>query len=679
MKNLNFTLKIVVYISLLGILFISIIAFVSINKAEKVLNTASIDNLHNINEVKRLQVEEFIKNKESSLVSLIQMPFTLNAVNKLGIGKLNSTNSAAISKFLSTQKYHNEYMKFTSIFQNYMNINKISNVILVSPDEGFVYFSAEKIPEINAKLTQQSNRLSTIWRSCINTDKVVIGDMSFDNSHTGSSSILLGKRIMKNGENMGTIIIEISTSALNKIISNYIGLGSSGESYIVGDDYFFRTDSRFSNTASSHLKQAKTKYIEKALSGQSGTEIMTNYRGNEVLTSFSPLHINGLNWVIVSEINETEIMAPKNSLLNTIVFISILMGIIMVPVLYIIGRQTSKALNMEVKFAKQIANGDLEAKIDINQTDEIGELANALREIANKTKEVIITVVNATSNLADASSQLSGASQGISSGASEQASSIEEVSASMEQMTSNIQQNADNAKQTEDITNAVSTQVESGSNIVLSSVESMGKIADKISIISDIAFQTNILALNASVEAARAGEYGKGFGVVATEVGKLADKTKTAAYEINEISKNSVEIATQTKELMGQLVPSIQNSSMLVREISAASKEQRDAAEQINNAIQMLNDISQQNAASAEEMATNSEELSSQSEQLLSVISYFKIDNIQNERRTRKSTPQRLITERKNVKTAHRQPDNESGIDIELNSNDDLDDDFERF
>ena len=246
-------------------------------------------------------------------------------------------------------------------------------------------------------------------------------------------------------------------------------------------------------------------------------------------------------------------------------------------------------------------------------------------------------------------------------------------------MASNIQQNADNANQTEDITRAVTTQVSDGSDIVLSSVASMEKIADKISIISDIAFQTNILALNASVEAARAGEYGKGFGVVATEVGKLADKTKTAASEIDEISKASVEIAGKTKELMGELVPSIQNSSILVQEISAASKEQRDAADQINNAIQILNDVSQQNAASAEEMATNSEELSSQAEQLVSVISHFKIEGVKKSRKPREAKAPRLITQT-NSKMQNRDTlDDNSGVDIDLNVSDGLDDEFERF
>ena len=490
-------------------------------------------------------------------------------------------------------------------------------------------------------------------------------------------SLFIGCNVIDNGEVIAVVIAEINSNEINNIVVSNNTMGESGETYIVGDDYLFRTDSKFTDKSTTLSQISKTKASERALSGQHGSDIINDFRGMEVLSSYEKLNIKGLNWAIITEIDEDEIMEPKSNLINTILIICAIIAIIMMPVLYFIGQSLSRPLKKEVEYAKKLANGELDATIDINQRDEIGVLADALRTIAQSTKRVITSVINATNNLADASFQLSASSQNLSSGASEQASSIEEVSASMEEMTSNIQQNADNANQTEKITNAVSTQVSEGSNIVLSSVESMEKIADKISIISDIAFQTNILALNASVEAARAGEYGKGFGVVASEVGKLADKTKLAASEINEISKASVEIAGKTKDLMGKLVPSIQNSSMLVQEISAASKEQRDAADQINNAIQILNDVSQQNAASAEEMATNSEELSSQAEQLVSVISHFKIVGLNENKRKKSSSTPKLITERKVNYPYHKNDD--IGVDIDLHAPDNMDDDFERF
>jgi methyl-accepting chemotaxis protein len=152
----------------------------------------------------------------------------------------------------------------------------------------------------------------------------------------------------------------------------------------------------------------------------------------------------------------------------------------------------------------------------------------------------------------------------------------------------------------------------------------MKEIADKISIIEEIAGQTNLLALNAAIEAARAGEHGKGFAVVAAEVRKLAERSQKAAGEISELSKSSVDIAESAGGLLVRIVPDIQKTSQLVQEISAASGEQKSGTEQINKAIMQLDTVIQQNASASEEMASMAEELSSQAEQLQAVISFFK-------------------------------------------------------
>ena len=669
MKNLSITLKVIIYVSILGFSCIFAMGYVSINAADKILTKNAHEHLMSVQSMKKQQVEDFIQGKINAVEALAKMPITIIGVNSL----INYSKNEGIQN----KDFPSDVNIYSNSFLSYMNANNMDNIIIAESKNGKIIYSAMSERGFETDLSQQSNMISKVWRSCLRSDIAIISDMESNGNKNEKPSLFIGCNVIDNGEVIAVVIAEINSNEINNIVVSNNTMGESGETYIVGDDYLFRTDSKFSDKSTVLSQISKTKASERALSGQHGSDIINDFRGMEVLSSYEKLNIKGLNWAIITEIDEDEIMEPKSNLINTILIICAIIAIIMMPVLYFIGQSLSRPLKKEVEYAKKIANGELDATIDINQKDEIGVLADALRTIAQSTKRVITSVINATNNLADASFQLSASSQNLSSGASEQASSIEEVSASMEEMTSNIQQNADNANQTEKITNAVSTQVSEGSNIVLSSVESMEKIADKISIISDIAFQTNILALNASVEAARAGEYGKGFGVVASEVGKLADKTKLAASEINEISKASVEIAGKTKDLMGKLVPSIQNSSMLVQEISAASKEQRDAADQINNAIQILNDVSQQNAASAEEMATNSEELSSQAEQLVSVISHFKIVGLNENKRKKSSSTPKLITERKVNYPYHKNDD--IGVDIDLHAPDNMDDDFERF
>ncbi len=307
---------------------------------------------------------------------------------------------------------------------------------------------------------------------------------------------------------------------------------------------------------------------------------------------------------------------------------SVIIGVVLAVAVFVLivslfSRSISKALNKGVKFAQRVADGNLTTNLDINQKDEIGMLANALNKMIVRLREVVENVNSGADNIASASQQMSSSSQEMSQGASEQASSAEEVSSSMEQMVSNIQQNTDNAQQTDKISVKAAEGMREIMESAQESRDAIKEIAEKISIIDDIAFQTNILALNAAVEAARAGEHGKGFAVVANEVRKLAERSKVAADEIDVLSKSSVDVNEEVTRLMEEIVPEIEKTAQLVQEISASSMEQNSGAEQVNNAIQQLNQVTQQNAAASEELATSSEELASQADQLKQNISYF--------------------------------------------------------
>ena len=322
--------------------------------------------------------------------------------------------------------------------------------------------------------------------------------------------------------------------------------------------------------------------------------------------------------------DNTAIATLAITLMTTISLIAMVFAIIIGVV---ISKGITKPLAKGVVFADKLANGDLTAQLDVYQKDEVGQLAVSLIAMTDKLKEVVESIMNGADNIADASNQMSATSQQMSQGASEQASSTEEVSSSMEEMTSNILQNTDNALQTDKISTIALDGVNKVGMASKESLVSIKEIAQKITIINDIAFQTNILALNAAVEAARAGEQGRGFAVVAAEVRKLAERSKIAADEIGILSKSSVEVTEGAGKLMADLTPEIQKTAKLVQEIAAASQEQNNGADQINSAIQQLNTVTQQNAAASEELASGAEELAGQAEQLKEIVSFFNIGN----------------------------------------------------
>src|SRR5574341_569738 len=273
---------------------------------------------------------------------------------------------------------------------------------------------------------------------------------------------------------------------------------------------------------------------------------------------------------------------------------------------------------------KQVSTGDLSRSIQVRANDEIGEVGSATNEMIAKLSELVGNIRDMSLKTTVTSEQLSASSQQISQGTTEQAASAEEASSSVEEMSATIRQNADNALQTEKIAIKSAADARESGKAVTEAVAAMKNIAEKISVIEEIARQTNLLALNAAIEAARAGEHGKGFAVVAAEVRKLAERSQMAAAEIGQMSVSSVEISEHAGVMLEKLVPDIQKTAELVQEISAASKEQTGGADQINSAIQELNKVIQRNTGAAEEMASTAEELSAHAEKLQQTVSIFK-------------------------------------------------------
>ncbi len=309
---------------------------------------------------------------------------------------------------------------------------------------------------------------------------------------------------------------------------------------------------------------------------------------------------------------------------NSLIVLAAVSLLIAVGAALYISITVSKGLIRASDAVRAVADGDLTKTADITTKDEIGDLLGHVNVMIERLRGVVSDAISASENVSAGSQELSAASEQVSQGATEQASSAEEASASMEEMASNIKQNADNAAQTEKIARQSAQDAEVSGQAVAKAVDAMQTIAEKITIVQEIARQTDLLALNAAVEAARAGEHGRGFAVVASEVRKLAERSQTAATEIGAVSSETVKAAQSAGVMLTSLVPNIRKTAELVAEISAACREQDIGASQINEAIQQLDKVTQQNASASEQMSATSEELAAQAEELQTSIAYFR-------------------------------------------------------
>ena len=514
---------------------------------------------------------------------------------------------------------------------------------------------------------------------------------------TGEPEMRVAVPVYVDGKVRGVVAASLDWNLVQELLSDKV-YGKTGYAYIVNDQgvvlshpsYTYADQVNLSNTEYGELA---TLMKDRVLNGEKGVAQYT-FDGTAVYASFVPLQLGEHNYAMLARAPIAEVMEiaqaidtqTENSVTSVhwmIVLTVVGLGLAGLIISFVFSRTLSLPIRRMAKQLQLMADGDVALNVEEKDTkrgDEIGDLANgfsqmlaaikakvslaqaigtgdlredvklasdkdalglALQEMVVNLRNIVNEVRAAAENVSAGSEEMSGTAQTLAQGSSEQSAAIQDVSSSMEESTASIQQNTENARQTDEIAGAAARNAGETGESVIKTVQAMKDIAQKITIIEEIARQTDLLALNAAIEAARAGEHGKGFAVVASEVRNLAERSQKAAGEIGQLSTSTVEMAENAGELLEHLVPDIQKTASLVQDISAASEEQNIGAVQINKAVQELDKVIQQNAAAGEEMAAASEELASQAEQLQAAIEFFKIRQGKSKKRRQALSPVR--------------------------------------
>jgi methyl-accepting chemotaxis protein len=300
--------------------------------------------------------------------------------------------------------------------------------------------------------------------------------------------------------------------------------------------------------------------------------------------------------------------------------ISLLLGIILS---IIIARSFAVPLGQAVTVLERVADGDLTVSLDVTTQDEVGRMGEALNRAVEKLNTTLHEVADSAANASSSSQQLAAASEAIASGAQEQAASLEETSASLEEITTSVQSSAENAHQASELASGSGGHGLDATSAVGAMAEisaASAKISEIISTVDEIAFQTNLLAVNAAVEAARAGDEGRGFAVVASEVRSLAQRSSVAAKEIKTLIQDSLRKVDRGSELVKRV-------TKLVGDIALTAGEQSAGIEQVSTAMTQMDQVTQSNSAQTEELSATAGSLSEQAARLLELISSFTLDN----------------------------------------------------
>jgi methyl-accepting chemotaxis protein len=291
-----------------------------------------------------------------------------------------------------------------------------------------------------------------------------------------------------------------------------------------------------------------------------------------------------------------------------------------------LSRGIAAPLRVAVAVTRRVADGDLAVRVAARGRDETGQLLGALAEMVARLARVLGQVRGGADGIAAASSQLSGTSATLSQATAQQAASVEQTLATVAQAAQSIDSTAQRASETEAIADDAAREARGVGDAVRETVDAMRTIAERIAVIDEIAYQTNMLALNAAIEAARAGASGRGFAVVAAEVRKLAERSQVAATQIGELARHTVGQAEHAGQRLAQLVPRITRTSELMREINAAASEQSGGMRHINGLIDQLNGLTQHNAAASEQLAATADAMRGEAAQLQQVVAQFKLE-----------------------------------------------------